>query len=596
VRHPVKRLAQRALLVLGGVLVLLGVLAGPAGAHAQLISTEPTDGAVLAKAPAAVTLTFGEAVQIPTNALEVYDAAGHAVTIGPVVHPPGQPDQVSATLPGSLHGSYVVSWRVISADTHPVSGAFTFSVGVASGGNSLGALEQHLLASRHATTLEGFLAGLFRFVVFAGVLLVVGAAALLAWWPSGMPRRSAAVAVAWAGAVVAVASLLSIAVQGSYDAAKPLTQALSSAVLHPVLGDKFGISALVRAGAALVAAFAARYASRRVGVGVLAAAAAAMIVTLSTSGHATTGRWEPLGFLLDLLHVGSAGVWLGGLAVVLAVLWWGGGDDAGQEAVARRFSAIATVTIAVIVATGVLQAWRQLGSWGALTGSTYGHLLLVKVALVGVAFEAGLFSRRLLRRRLEVAAAPVPELVTVGGAGSVPGRAAEAGSAGPIDPRARAAGPGDLPPNQNRRGRFARWIVVEALLGVAVVAVTALLVDGAPPYAEAQASSQAAFYQTQNIGHNLVSVAVYPLTPGPVEVSVQYTNGHTVVDPFQLYAQLSLPARAIGPLSVPLQHLGTGTWVAKAVDVPLPGRWRLMVGVLTDPVTEVDLNFTFTVR
>ncbi len=578
-----RRFLGRALLGLAGALVLLGSLTGTAGAHAQLISTNPAADAVLAQPPPAVSLTFGESVQIPTDALEVFDAAGHAVAIGPVVHPPGQPNHVSATLPKAMHGTYVVSWRVISADTHPVQGAFTFSVGAATAGNGVGALESHLLATRHASALAGFLAGLLRFVVFAGVLLMVGATALLFWWPAGMPRIGLTLVVGWAGAGVAVASLLAIAVQGPYDAAKPLSQALSPHVLDPVLGDRFGLSALVRAGAALVAAGVARRAGSRTGLALLAAAATTMIVTLSTSGHATTSRWKPLGFLIDVVHVGAAGLWLGGLVVVVAVLWRGGGDDAGRAEVARRFSAIATASIGVIVATGVLQAWRQLGSWSELTTSSYGHLLLVKVALAGVAFEAGLFSRRLLRRRL-VAATPTPALVGVGG---------------PSLPSTTGERPEEVEPPQagRRRTRFARWILFEALLGVAVVAVTALLVDGAPPFSVTQAEAATSFNQTQSVGHHdLVSVAVYPLVTGPVEVSVQYTNGVTLVDPFQLYAQLRLPARGVGPLTVPLEHLGVGTWVATGVVVPLPGRWQLMVGVLTDPVTEVDRTFTLTVR
>ena len=130
---------------------MAGVLAfaAPAFAHAQLLGTSPASGAVVASAPPEVVLTFGEAVQAPPSAIEVFSADGRQVQTGPVEHPSGRGNQVGVSLPSSLKGTYVVSWRVISADTHPVQGAFTFSVGAPSAGTGAGALEQHLLASRH---------------------------------------------------------------------------------------------------------------------------------------------------------------------------------------------------------------------------------------------------------------------------------------------------------------------------------------------------------------------------------------------------------------------------------------------------------------
>ncbi len=93
------------------------------------------------------------------------------------------------TLPSTLKGTYVVSWRVISADTHPVQGAFTFSVGAPSAGTGVGSLEQHLLASRHPSRALGFLTGTLRTVILLGVIVAVGGAALLVGWPAGIRLR-----------------------------------------------------------------------------------------------------------------------------------------------------------------------------------------------------------------------------------------------------------------------------------------------------------------------------------------------------------------------------------------------------------------------
>jgi nitrogen fixation protein FixH len=145
--------------------------------------------------------------------------------------------------------------------------------------------------------------------------------------------------------------------------------------------------------------------------------------------------------------------------------------------------------------------------------------------------------------------------------------------------------------------RFRRWLALEAVIGIGVVALTGVLVDTAPPVGERAAATARAFTAERALGSNYrLSVAVYPLVPGMVHVAVQLTNRATVpVDAFQVTAQLELPARQIGPLAVPLTHQFTGSWVADNVEVPLGGHWQLLVAVLTDPITEVDTTFHFTI-
>jgi hypothetical protein len=128
------------------------------------------------------------------------------------------------------------------------------------------------------------------------------------------------------------------------------------------------------------------------------------------------------------------------------------------------------------------------------------------------------------------------------------------------------------------------------------VALTGVLIDTVPPQGERVAATARAYTGRAVIAPRyLLSVAVYPLVPGTVHVAVQLTNRGTVpVDPFQVTAQMRLPARNIGPLPLTLTHQGTGSWVGQT-DVPLPGHWQLLVSVLTDPITEVDSAFTFTI-
>jgi copper transport protein len=128
------------------------------------------------------------------------------------------------------------------------------------------------------------------------------------------------------------------------------------------------------------------------------------------------------------------------------------------------------------------------------------------------------------------------------------------------------------------------------------VALTGVLIDTVPPEGERVAATARAYTGSSMVAQDyLLSVAVYPLVPGTVHVAIQLTNRATVpVDPFQVTAQMRLPARNIGPLPVTLKHQSTGSWAGEA-PVPLPGHWQLLVAVLTDPITEADAAFHFTI-
>ncbi len=588
--------------------VILG-FASAAFAHAQLLGTSPTSGAVLLSPPSQVVLTFGEAVQAPPTAIEIFSADGQQLRTGPVGHPSGRPDQVAATLPPSLRGTYIVSWRVISADTHPVQGAFTFSVGAASAGGGLGALEQHLLAARHPSRALGAFTGALRTLILLAVLVTVGAVALLVRWPSGLERPEMLVLLVGGAVLTALASIEAVFVQGPYDAGKPLGYAFRSNVLSPVLHSSFGTGAAVRIGSSLLilagvlaGVDAGRQVSpaapghgppsspaRRVPPAWLLASVAGcvgLVVSLSLSGHATTGRWEPFGFLADLAHIGAAAIWVGGLVVLVAVL---SGRPTAEEAdelgvVVRRFSTTAAWAVGLIVASGVFQSWRQLGSWQALTGTDYGTLLLLKVTVVLAAIEAGWFSRRWVSRRL---LAPEPETAAAVGRPEGPGAATAS------EHRTNgAAAPDSLGP---RAPRFRRWLAFEAALGIGIVALTGALIDAAPPQGETVAAAARAYTAGARVGSDVLSVAVYPLVPGQVHVAIQLTNRQAApIDAFQVTAQLSLPSRGVGPITVPLTHPVTGSWVGDTL-VPLGGRWVLQVAVLTDPITEIDRTFIFTI-
>jgi copper transport protein len=124
-----RRLVGAGVAIADVATVGLALLPPPVDAHAELISTEPAAGEQLDAAPAQVVLRFTESVDVSDDAIEVLSATGDPVDVGDPAHPNGERSSIAVGLPSLDDATYVVSWRVISSDSHPVSGAFTFGVG-----------------------------------------------------------------------------------------------------------------------------------------------------------------------------------------------------------------------------------------------------------------------------------------------------------------------------------------------------------------------------------------------------------------------------------------------------------------------------------
>ena len=114
------------LLIPAGALALLLARPGPARAHAFLDHADPRVGSTVSSPPAALTLVFTEPIEAAFSRIEVRDAGGKRVETGPLEHP--APATIAVSLPGLAPGSYTVTWAVVSVDTHPTEGHFTFSV------------------------------------------------------------------------------------------------------------------------------------------------------------------------------------------------------------------------------------------------------------------------------------------------------------------------------------------------------------------------------------------------------------------------------------------------------------------------------------
>jgi len=610
--------------------VVLGA-AGVAGAHAQLEWVQPVQSSVLTSAPRQIVLHFGEPVEIDFGSLRVIGPDGARVDEGGTHHPDGDSHAVAIALPGHLaDGTYVVAWRVISADSHPVHGAFVFSVGTAAGARKANALAISLTNAAGSTPV-GVIYWLLRLALFVSLILLVGVGSVvtLLWGRGGATARVGAV-LWWSWGVLLGVSVAAIAVQGVYAAALPVTDVLRPTLINEVLHTRFGEVALLRLAllAAAVPAIAAvrspRTGRARTGWAVYGAVVAlGLLATPGLAGHAAASGSVLAGMGLDVSHLGAASVWLGGLAV-LAVLLVPGlePDEPGSEVrrIARSVSALAFGAVGVVVASGVIQSIGQVGSFYALFNTSYGTILLVKVGLVVLLLGAAGVSRRLLLGRLGVRspgrADPIPgrppaaggrEATGDGGAGVVgPGRADRAGvhpvSGGVALAEAAPAGgagaagsdPADAGLRRRLRQRLRRSVLAELTLALAVLAVTALLVN-APPAKQAASEPFTQSFQVLGVQVNAI---VSPARTGPGNQFHFYVlgpSGQPRAIP-ELDASITLPAEGIGPLKIPLVVSGPGHYVAQSVDIPFGGSWVLKLTVRTSPIDEQEVIATLPVH
>ncbi|MCU1387420.1 MAG: uncharacterized protein JWL72_758, partial [Ilumatobacteraceae bacterium] len=298
---------------LAALLALLA-LPGAALAHAQLLTTSPSAGAVLDASPSEVTLTFNEPVEISLGAVRLFDGGGNSVEVPTARHPAGDDKAVVVLLPALGKGSYVVDWQVVSADSHPVQGAFTFQVGkIAS--LQAGVLNE-IIDRDHTSRVASVGLAITRGVIIAAIAIVFGvliATGCAVVDDSRRLRRAVAV-MAGAGAV---AGLLQLPLEVGYATGRSLSVVVEADAWSAAFDSRIGTAWVIRAAivAVLGAALLITLADRRTWWW-RAIALAGLVTTGVVSaygGHGATGRWIAVGVLATTVHVSAMALWLGGL-------------------------------------------------------------------------------------------------------------------------------------------------------------------------------------------------------------------------------------------------------------------------------------------
>ncbi|MFE9645479.1 copper resistance CopC/CopD family protein [Streptomyces sp. NPDC006365] len=622
------RRAAAFVLMLGTLLLLGG--AGTASAHSSVRDTDPREGTVLKTAPKQVTMTFTESVGISDDSIRVLSPDNRRMNAGAAEHAGGS-DTVRVRLQDDLpEGTFTVAWRVVSADSHPISGAFTFSIGAPS------ATTANASAEPAVHPASGLLYDLARYAAYtAGALLIGAATFVLACRPPSVASLRKLFRLAWWTLLLSTVALLFL--RGPYARGTGPATLLDFSLLKDTLSGRPGWALLARLVLVVLAAiFLVRLGARepqaeeRVDARPKPAAlasggvlAVAMAVTWAAAEHASAGIQVPVAIVSSVLHLLAMAVWMGGLAALLTTLYRA--ETPPSAASVARFSRLAFASVAVLVVTGVYQSWRGLGSWEALTGTSYGRILAAKVCAVVLLLGAAAYSRRWTAGLL-AAEEPVRvrELETVGastagggvGAGTgnpdkldkpgepgEPGELGESGEPGELGESGEPGEPGEPgetpPPHQALR----RSVLAEVVVGVMVLLLTTVLTGTQP----GRAATETQDAPTAPAGQPTTSMTLIPFdvgTPGgkgKVQIVLEpgRVNENTVqaivIGPEgvatvpELRLTFTLAAEKIGPIDAELTDQG-GYWGTNSLNLPLPGTWTMKVTVRTSDIDQVTVS------
>jgi copper transport protein len=566
--------------------MLLATLALPAeaSAHAVLQRTSPERGADLKTQPKEVDFFFNEPVETAFGAVRVFNSDGDEVQTGDVLRPGDEGSGVGTTLEPDLpDGTYTATYRVVSADSHPVSGGFVFSIGKP---DSSGKPISQLLDEQGGTGGSSSLAFVAdRWVGYTATALGVGALAflLLAWRPSRRAsssdpaareaselafgtRMRALLLIAAAAGLLSAAASLPLQIASAADVS--FLEALDRDYFSEVLSTRFGTVEAVRAGAwiafgLLAASALAPRGGRSRAAWALVAPALVLVATPGLAGHAATQDPTALLLPVDFIHVAAMSLWLGGLAALLLAVPRATGTLAEGErsallaAVLVRFSAVALACVAALAVTGVVQAIVELGDVEALVHTGFGRAILVKVGLLLLLAFAGYMNRSRF----------MPAVAAAAAAGRSTGRA----------------------------GLRLRANLRLEVGGIAAVLIASSMMVGYAPPADTQGGPVSG---TATFGGDYLEYTVEPATVGANELHLYLFDADdgSQVDPKEVTASARLPDQDVGPLPLDLRKAGPGHYVAPAASFGIAGAWTVDVAVRSSRFNQDDVDIDVPIR
>ncbi len=523
--------------------------AAPASAHARLVSSSPPGGATVTEAPARIVMDFSERIESSFGGVQVFGPTGQRVEAG-AAEISGR--HLELPLPViDQAGTYTVAFRIISADGHPIEASFSFvfqppppattvppaattTTAPPAARPERGPLRFELQDAGRGTEAGMWVSRLTNYLAFTAVMgLLVSWAFLLgpASPAAGLARR----AVVYVGVLWAASCLSLFAFGLSTAAARPLPEVLGAELIGRFADTRFGRVVLAQAVlAAVVVALVLIGQGRKISRAALGVAALAAVAP-ALWGHAGTDDLPALAVASDWGHVLAVTTWVGGLAALAFLLLRRHPDHLAEPL--RRFSRVAGWALAVVVATGVVNALVHLGGPEQLTDTGWGRLVLAKAALLGAVALLGRANRQRVVARL-----------------------------------------GALTPGSQLRRAFARIAAAELALMALALGVATQMASTIP--ADAEAASRIQSLSTA-FGPGQLNVTVDPARPGANTVHVYFLDEAGRVDDRPAEPRLMF-TRAGAELVAELVRAGPGHYTALGQRLEESGEWILRVQAVVE--------------
>ena len=517
------RVRSTWLIALIAICLSIVMPAGSASAHAGLEESEPKPSSWLASSPSEIVLYFDEPVGVVFARIQILDQDGKEVFETRPTRDEDDHSTVRANIDKLGDGTWVVVWRVASSDSHPVQGPFAFSIGT--NASDVTSILNNDADQRHGlNNLFNFI----RFVMFAGILALIGGLGLVAFAAQKSPSIRTRMSLWGAWTLAIVASIQALFAYGPHASGVKVYSVTDLSLLSDTMTTTFGQATLIRIvlllGFSLLLVTIA-YRNKRTWRAIALGASVAIAATFSAVGHPSGQSPVAFSFTLDVIHLLAVSLWIGALFLITidrkfwlkstqSMLW---------------FSRTAGYSVAIISATGIAQTLLLMDGMRNVFVLEYGQKLAVKVALVVVLVAIGALSRAALRK----------------------------------------SGPAKL--HQS--------VVVESLIALIVVGITALIVALPPREQASNAPVQFSLKQSDLSAE----ITVTPARVGSAEIHVAIDS---LVGSFaqmtSVSARMSLPSEDIPNGPIELVRTTPNHYTA-AVNFPFSGVWNLEILVKPDP-------------
>jgi copper transport protein len=550
---------RRRLLALCAAALLALMLIAPVEAHANLVRSNPSAGAVLQAAPAEVMLEFSEELDPSFSRIQLFDSKSQPVDTGPSVVDAADAKIFHLPLKDLPRDSYTAIWRVRSAvDGHIGEGSIPFGVGMEA---TAGALIPPPGAPDPATIPPPPLDAAARWLTFALAAIALGGIpyALLVWRPTfhailrdkgeqvviddAVTRSIRRLTIA-GGLLFLLANVLFLFTQAAAAAGVPIDQALGAPIVQ-LLGGRSGQFWLARA-------------VLTVGIMVLAwrlppagrgatwpwwlalALGGAVLLTFSLNAHgAAEAQGAALATTLDWLHLAAMVAWLGGLiplAVTIGVARRVSEGVLSLRALIPRFSRVSAPCVAILTLTGIYAYILHINSLDLVAATTYGRAFAIKIGLFGLLLLLGGLNLFIL------------------------------------SPRLRARG------NHLARA-FARSVRVELLAGGLLLLAVGVMTSVAPSKTAWELHEQQGLAQAATVGDVDLVLRVAPATVGDNEFAVDVTDRRPGAQdaPSKVLLNFDMIGMEMGQLQTEAKSADRQRYTTRGSFVSMGGRWHVEV-------------------